>query len=52
MSAVLRAENLNKTFGAVTAVLAWAILKERIGPVQWAGIALIFVGVTMLSWPG
>jgi drug/metabolite transporter (DMT)-like permease len=40
------------TFGAVTAVLAWAFLKERIGPIQWAGIALIFVGVTMLSWPG
>jgi drug/metabolite transporter (DMT)-like permease len=40
------------TFGAVTAVLAWAFMKERIGPIQWAGIALIFVGVTMLSWPG
>ena len=40
------------TFGAVTAVLAWAFLKERIGRIQWAGIALIFVGVTMLSWPG
>jgi len=40
------------TFGAVTAVLAWAILRERIGRVQWAGIVLIFVGVSMLSWPG
>jgi drug/metabolite transporter (DMT)-like permease len=40
------------TFGAVTAILAWAFLKERIGPIQWGGIALIFVGVTMLSWPG
>jgi drug/metabolite transporter (DMT)-like permease len=40
------------TFGAVTAVLAWLFLKERIGPIQWTGIALIFVGVTMLSWPG
>lgn len=43
---------ISGTFGAVTAVLAWMFLKERIGPIQWTGIALIFVGVTMLSWPG
>ena len=42
---------ISGTFGAVTAVLAWLFLKERIGPIQWTGIALIFVGVTMLSWP-
>lgn len=42
---------ISGTFGAVTALLAWLLLKERIGPIQWTGIALIFVGVTMLSWP-
>jgi drug/metabolite transporter (DMT)-like permease len=37
------------TFGAVTTLLAWIILREQIGRVQWGGIALVFVGVAILS---
>jgi drug/metabolite transporter (DMT)-like permease len=36
-------------FGAVTVLLAWIILRERIAPVQLAGIALILGGVAMLA---
>jgi len=36
-------------FGAVTTLLAWIFLREAIRPVQWLGIALIFVGVGVLS---
>jgi drug/metabolite transporter (DMT)-like permease len=36
-------------FGAVTTVLAWGLLRERIGAAQWAGIVLIFAGVAVLS---
>lgn len=40
------------TFGAVTTLLAWIILREQIGSVQWGGIALVFVGVAILSSHG
>jgi drug/metabolite transporter (DMT)-like permease len=36
-------------FGAVTTLLAWIVLRERIGPLQWCGIAVVFVGVAVLS---
>jgi len=36
-------------FGAVTVLLAWTILKERIAPIQLAGIATIFCGVVTLA---
>jgi len=36
-------------FGAITILLAWIILKERIRPIQWTGIALIFVCVGVLT---
>lgn len=36
-------------FGAVTVVLAWAILRERISRVQLGGIALVFAGVAVLA---
>ena len=39
-------------FGAVTVLLAWVILRERIGALQWLGIAMIFVGVGYLSAAG
>ena len=35
-------------FGVVTILLAWAILKERIAPLRWAGIAVTFAGVAAL----
>jgi drug/metabolite transporter (DMT)-like permease len=36
-------------FGAVTVLLAWIILRERIAPVQLAGIVLIVGGVAALA---
>lgn len=35
-------------FGVVTILLAWVILKERIAPLRWAGIAITFAGVAAL----
>jgi drug/metabolite transporter (DMT)-like permease len=37
------------TFGAVTTLLAFFILRERIVAAQWAGLAAIFGGVAVLS---
>jgi drug/metabolite transporter (DMT)-like permease len=37
------------TFGAVTTLLAYFILRERIVAVQWAGLAAVFGGVAVLS---
>jgi drug/metabolite transporter (DMT)-like permease len=36
-------------FGAVTTLLARFVLRERIGLVQWGGIAIVFAGVVALS---
>jgi drug/metabolite transporter (DMT)-like permease len=36
-------------FGAVTVLLAWMILRERIAPIQLIGIAAIFCGVLALA---
>jgi drug/metabolite transporter (DMT)-like permease len=36
-------------FGAVTTLLAWLVLRERIGWLQWLGIAMVFAGVAVLS---
>ncbi len=33
----------------VTALGAWAIFSERLGPVQWAGICVIILGVALLA---
>ena len=40
---------LGSLYGAVTVALAAAFLKERIGPMQWAGIACIFLGVSLIN---
>ena len=40
------------TFGAVTTLLARVVLKERVGRMQWAGIALVFAGVAVLAGRG
>jgi drug/metabolite transporter (DMT)-like permease len=39
----------SSAFGAVTTVMAWVFLRERIGLAQWGGIVLIFAGVAVLS---
>ena len=36
-------------FGAVTTLLAWILLREPIGWIQWIGITLVFAGVAALS---
>ena len=35
----------SSTFGLVTTLLAWLVLKERILRAQWLGIGLVFLGV-------
>ncbi len=40
---------LASLFSAVTVLLAWAILRERLAPTQWAGVAVILVGVLLVS---
>ncbi|MEX2648752.1 MAG: EamA family transporter [Alphaproteobacteria bacterium] len=40
------------TFGAVTTLLAWLVLRERIGRAQGAGIVLVFVCVGVLAAQG
>jgi len=37
------------TFGAITTLLAWAVLRERIRAMQWSGIVLVFTCVALLS---
>lgn len=37
------------TFGAITTLLAWAVLRERISLVQWSGITLVFTCIALLS---
>ena len=37
------------TFGVITVLLAWIILRERINGLQWLGIVLVFGGIVILS---
>lgn len=41
---------LASLFSAVTVLLAWAILRERLLPAQWAGVAVILCGVLLVSF--
>jgi drug/metabolite transporter (DMT)-like permease len=40
---------LASLYGAVTVVLSWIFLRERIDRSQWFGIFLIFVGIVLVS---
>jgi len=40
---------LGSLYGAVTVALAATFLKERIAPLQWTGIASIFLGVALMN---
>jgi drug/metabolite transporter (DMT)-like permease len=37
------------SYGALSTLLAWIILRERVNRVQWLGIGLVFAGVAGLS---
>ncbi|WP_281968611.1 DMT family transporter [Roseovarius nanhaiticus] len=37
------------TFGMITVILAWAILRERMTPGQWAGVVLTFLAIGYLA---
>ena len=40
---------LASLYGAVTVLLAWIFLREKLERSQWFGIALIFVGIVLVS---
>lgn len=40
---------LASLYGAVTVLLSWIFLRERLEPSQWSGIALIFAGIVLVS---
>jgi drug/metabolite transporter (DMT)-like permease len=40
------------TFGVVTVILAWLILKETIRTTQWLAMAMIFAGIAVLATEG
>jgi uncharacterized membrane protein len=40
---------LASLYGAVTVLLSWIFLRERLEPSQWFGIALIFAGIVLVS---
>jgi drug/metabolite transporter (DMT)-like permease len=40
---------LASLYGAVTVVLAWIFLRERLQWTQWLGIALIFLGIALVT---
>lgn len=41
---------LSSTFAAITVLLAWIVLRERISPLQWAGVAMVTLGTAWLTW--
>jgi drug/metabolite transporter (DMT)-like permease len=41
---------LASLYGAVTVVLAWIFLRERLERSQWLGIVLIFAGIILVSY--
>ena len=40
---------LASLYGAVTVLLSWIFLRERMDRTQWFGIVLIFVGIVLVS---
>ncbi|MCG3201281.1 MAG: hypothetical protein NFCOHLIN_01147 [Gammaproteobacteria bacterium] len=39
-------------FGAVTTLLAWVVLREAMGRIQWLGLILVFTGIGVLAARG
>ena len=40
---------LASLFSAVTVILAWRFFRERLAPHQWVGIAVILIGILIVS---
>ena len=40
---------LSSLFSAVTVLLAWIFLRERLSPWQWVGVIAIFLGIALVS---
>ena len=40
---------LASLFSAVTVLLAWRFFRERLAPHQWVGIAVILIGILIVS---
>ena len=40
---------LASLYSAVTVVLAWGLFRERLAPSQWTGVAVIFLGILLVS---
>ena len=40
---------MTSLFSAVTVLMAWVILRERLSRAQWAGVAVILFGVLLVS---
>ncbi len=38
-------------YAAIAVIMAMLVLKEKVSPGQWAGIALIVAGIAILGWP-
>jgi drug/metabolite transporter (DMT)-like permease len=40
---------ISSLFSAVTVLLAWLLLRERLAPHQWAGVVLALVGIVLVN---
>ncbi|MGI9385835.1 MAG: EamA family transporter [Methyloligellaceae bacterium] len=40
---------IGSAFGVVTILLAWILLREKIKPAQWLGMAMVFGGIAVLA---
>ena len=40
---------LTSLYGAVTVLLAWIFLREKVERSQWFGIVLVFAGIILVS---
>ena len=41
---------LSAQFASVAALVAWLVLGERLGRLQWAGVAAVAIGVALLAF--
>ncbi len=49
-TSIANATLFSSTAPLISAILAWLILKEKIQPTTWAGIAVGIVGLLIMTW--